>query len=165
MNLTELGLTTEQITSIEKHMQEADASLRAEYERKLVALNEELAKYKPKEKTDIEKAFDERIKALEKREKQVAEKERVQAIKDSLKGKGIPEELASVLDIGDDVDAGVNKVSKILSGMKVGGSYNPNSHVYNKGVTKERFKSMTYMERSRLYNDNPGLYKRLTGQM
>jgi len=165
MDLSKLGLTTEQISSIETHIQEVTGTLKIEYENKLKVLNDELAKYKPEDKTDAEKALDERIKALEDREKEIAAKERLQTIKESLKAKGISEELASILNIGDNVDADIEKVSKILSGMKVNDSYNPSNHAGNKGITKEKFQTMNYMERSKLYSENPELYKSLSGQM
>lgn len=161
MNLTELNLTEEQMASVQKFVQSETDKVRTDYSQKLRTVNEELAKYKPAEKTESEKALEERLKALEDREAELAAKERSQKIVSKIKAKGLPEELAQYLTIGDNIDEDVEKVGAALGNYFLNANYKPESHASNKGITREQFSKMSYMERSKLYKENPELYKML----
>lgn len=161
MNLNELNLTEEQMASVQKFVQSETDKVRTDYSQKLRTANDELAKYKPVEKTESEKALEERLKALEDREAQLAAKERTQQIASKFKEKGLPEELAQYVSIGENIDEDIDKVGAALGNYFLNANYKPESHASNKGLTKEQFRNMSYMDRAKLYKENPELYKML----
>ena len=164
MELTEMNLTEEQMQSVQKYVQSETDKVRTKYSQDLKSVNEELKKYKPVEKTDAEKEIEERLRVLEERETKIAEREKNQSIATKLKEKGLPEELSSLIKIGDDIDADIEKVGSALGKFFLGSNFKPETHSSNKGITKDQFKKMSYIERTKLYNENPELYKMLSSK-
>lgn len=162
MELNELNLSEEQLASVQKYVQSETDKVRTKYSQELKTANDELAKYKPVEKSETEKALEQRLKALEDREAQLNAKERSQQIASKFKEKGLPEELAQYISIGENIDEDVEKVGAALGNYFLNANYKPESHASNKGITREKFSKMSYMERSKLYKENPELYKMLT---
>lgn len=162
MNIEELGLNEEQITAVQKYVQSETDKIRTDYSQRLRTANEEIAKYKPVEKSDTEKALEERIAAIEKKEKDIADRERAMNLSAKLKEKELPENLAKYLNVGDDADAAVDEIAKILGGRFLDGTTKPSTHTTNKGVTKKDFAQMSYLERTRLFQENPELYNTMT---
>lgn len=161
MELNELNLTDEQMATVQKYLQSETDKVRTKYSQELKTANDELAKYKPVEKTESEKAFEQRLKALEDREAELAAKERSNNIASKLKEKGLPVELAQFITIGENMDEDIEKVGTALGNYFLNANFKPESHASNKGITKEQFSRMSYMERSKLYKENPELYKML----
>lgn len=161
MELNELNLSEEQLASVQKYVQSETDKVRTDYSKKLKTANDELAKYKPVEKSETEKALDERIKALEAKEAELNAKERNQQIASKLKAKGLPEEFAQFITVGEDIDSDIEKVGTALGNYFLNANFRPESHASNKGTTKEQFKRMSYMERAKLFRENPELYKML----
>ena len=122
-------------------------------------MNEELNQYKPKEKSDAEKALEERIAALEAKEKELANKEKAMTIANKLKEKELPEGLAQYLSVGEDVDKAIDEVGALFGNYFLNGSNKPGNHTTNKGITKADFKKMSYIERSKLFQENPQLFE------
>lgn len=162
MELKIEGLTQEQMTQVEKLIQSETDKVRTDYSNRLRTANEELAKYKPEEKSDSEKALEARLSALEAREKEIAQKERSMQITSKLKEKGLPETLAEYLNIDEDVDGTIDKVGTSLGNYFLNGSNKPSNHQTNRGLTKEDFKKMSYAERAKLFQENNELYKALS---
>lgn len=163
MEITDIqGLTEEQISLVEKLVQSETDKVRTDYSAKLKTATEELAQYKPKEKSASELALEERISALEKREKEIADRERSITVADKLKAKGLPAELSGFLNLGDDVDAGIEKVGTALGNYFLNNGDKPGGHSTNKGVTKEQFQNMSYSERAKLFQENKELYQALS---
>lgn len=156
-----MNLTDEQLANVQKYVQSHEDRIRTDYSKRLKDANDELAKYKPKEKSDEEKALEERITALENKEKELASKEKAMTIANKLKEKGIPTELAQYLSVGDDVDETVEKVGALFGNYFLDGTVKPTNHITHKGITREDFKRMGYAERAKLYSENPELYKAL----
>ena len=161
MELNEMNLTEEQLTMVQKYVQSETDKVRTKYSQDLKTANEELAKYKPVEKSETEKALEARLKALEDKEAELNAKERSQMIASKFKEKGLPEELASFINIGENIDEDVEKVGTALGSYFLNANYKPESHANNKGITKEQFKSMSYMERTKLFQENPELFNAL----
>lgn len=162
MELTELNLSEEQLTIVQKYVQSETDKVRTKYSNELKTANEELAKYKPVAKTETEIALEQRLKALEDKEAELNAKERSQKIASRLKAKGLPEELASFITVGEDIESDVDKVGAALGNYFLNANFKPESHASNKGITREQFKRMSYMERTKLYKENPELYKMLS---
>lgn len=161
MELNIEGLTQEQIEAVTKLVQSETDKVRTKYSSELKTVNDELAQYKPKQKSDAEKALEERITALENREKELASKEKAMTIANKLKEKGIPTELAQYLSVGDNVDETVEKVGALFGNYFLDGTSKPTNHNTHKGITREDFKRMGYAERAKLYSENPELYNAL----
>lgn len=162
MELNEMNLTEEQMANVQKLLQSHEDRIRTDYSKKRKDAETELAKYKPAEKTDSEKALEERIAALEAREEKIAAQERAIEVADKLKEKGLPKELAEFLTVGDDVDVAIEKVSKALGNYFLSGSNKSSTHATNRGVSKQDFKKMSYAERAKFFQENITLYETLT---
>lgn len=161
MDIKELNLTDEQLAEVQKLLQSHEDRIRTDYSKKLKDANDELAKYKPVEKSDAEKALEDRISALEAKEKELANKEKAMTIANKLKDKGIPTDLAKYLSVGDDMDKTIDEVGALFGNYFLNGSNKPGNHNTNKGITKKDFQKMSYMERSKLFQENPTLYEAL----
>ena len=161
MNIDELNLTDETKAQVEKLLQSETDKIRTEYSQKLKTVNEELNQYKPKEKSDAEKALEDRISALEAKEKELANKEKAMTIANKLKEKELPEGLAKYLSVGDDMDKTIDEVGALFGNYFLSGSNKPSNHTTNKGITKKDFQKMGYMERTKLFQENPTLYEAL----
>jgi hypothetical protein len=161
MTIEELKLSDEQITGVNKLIQSAEDRIRTDYAKRLKDVNDELAKYKPVEKSEAEKALEKRIASLEAREREIADKERSMTIANKLKDKGLPSELAQFLNVGDDVDKTVESVGAALGSYFLDGSNKPGNHTTNRSITKQDFKRMSYSERAKLFAENPQLYQAL----
>ena len=159
MNIEELNLSDETKAQVEKLIQSETDRVRTEYSQKLKTVNEELNQYKPKEKSDAEKALEERISALEAKEKELANKEKAMTIANKLKEKELPEGLAQYLSVGDDVDKTIDEVGALFGNYFLNGSNKPSNHNTNKGITKKDFQKMSYMERTKLFQENPQLFE------
>lgn len=161
MNIEELNLSDETKEQVEKLLQSETDKIRTEYSQKLKTVNEELNKYKPKEKSDAEKALEERITALENREKELANKEKAMTIANKLKEKELPEGLAQYLSVGDDMDKTIDEVGALFGNYFLSDINKPGNHNTYKGITKKDFQKMGYMERTKLFQENPTLYEAL----
>ena len=156
-----MNLTDEQLANVQKYVQSHEDRIRTDYSKKLKDANDELAKYKPVEKSDAEKALEDRISALEAKEKELANKEKAMTIANKLKEKELPEGLAQYLSVGDDVDKAIDEVGALFGNYFLNGSNKPSNHNTNKGITKKDFQKMSYMERTKLFQENPTLYEAL----
>lgn len=163
MELNIEGLTQEQIEAVQKIIQSETDKVRTKYSSELKTVNDELAQYKPKQKSDSELALEQRIANLEAKEKEVANKERAMTIADKLKAKGLPGKLAQYLNVGEDIDGSIDKVGDALGNYFLGQVSNPSgNHTTNKGITKADFAKMSYSERAKLFQENNELYKALS---
>lgn len=160
MELNELNLTEEQLANVQKYVQSETDKVRTKYSQDLKTANEELAKYKPKEKTQEEKDLETRIRNLELKEAELSAKEKNVRIKSKLEEKGLPTGLADYLHLETDED--IEKVGSELANYFLNNGIKPTNHAKSKPVTKEQFKTMSYAQRAQLYKDNPDLYKALS---
>lgn len=162
MELNEMNLTEEQLANVQKLLQSHEDRIRTDYSKKLKDAETELAKYKPQEKSASEKALEERIAALEAKEKELANKEKAMAIAGKLKEKDLPEDLAKFLNVTDDMDSTIDEVAKLFGGHFLDKTNKPTNHNTNKGVSKAEFKKMSYAQRAKIYQENPQLYEALS---
>lgn len=162
MNFEELGLTEEQIEVVSKAIQSEGDKVRTKYSKELNELKSELNKYKPVEKTDAEKELEQRQKELEQKERELANKEKSYLIKDKLAEKGLPSELAKFINVNDDVETTIEELGGTLNNYFLKNNHIPSNHNKSEGITKEQFKRMSYVERAKLFETNPELYKILS---
>ena len=158
MTLDEMNLTDEQLAQVTKYVQSETDKVRTDYSQKLKTVNEELSKYKPVEKSASELALEEKMKALEEKEKELSKRENSINLENKLTAKGLPKELAQYLNVGENEDEVLTKIGElVLSNGNV-----PSNHSKSTGVTKDEFKKMNYIERAKLFQSNPELYKALS---
>ena len=162
MNIEELNLSDETKAQVEKLLQSETDKIRTEYSQKLKTVNEELNQYKPKEKSETEKALEERIAKLEAREKEINAREQSMTLASKLKEKNLPTELAKYINVGDDMDKTIDEVGAMFGNYFLDGTNRPTNHSTNKGITKKEFQKMGYAERAKLYSENPQLYEALS---
>ena len=162
MELSEMNLSEDQLANVQKFLQSETDKVRTKYSTELKGVNDELTKYKPKDKSESDIALEQRIAALEAKEKEIANKEKSLTVASKLKEKGLPEELASYLAIGDDVDKTIESVGTSLGNYFLNNGNKPTNHTTNKGLTKTDFKKMSYGERAKLFQESPELYKALS---
>jgi hypothetical protein len=158
MTLDEMNLTDEQLAQVTKYVQSETDKVRTDYSQKLKTVNEELSKYKPAEKSASELALEEKMKVLEEKEKELSKRENYINLENKLTAKGLPKELAQYLNIGENEDEVLTKIGElVLSNGNV-----PSNHSKSTGVSKDEFKKMNYIERAKLFQSNPELYKALS---
>lgn len=160
MDIKELNLTEEQLEQVQKYAQSEADKVRTKYSTQLKEVTDELNKYKPVEKTEAEKTLEARIKALEEKEQELSKKEKQVQIKAKLDELGLPSGLADYLSFKDDED--IEKVGGELATYFLENGNKPSNHGKNQKFTKEQFKSMSYVQRAQLYQENPELYKALS---
>lgn len=162
MELNEMNLSEEQMAEVQKLLQSHEDRIRTDYSKKLKDANDELAKYKPVEKSDEEKALEERVATLEAKERELAEREKAMTIANKLKEKELPVDLAKYLNVGEDIDATIEELGTVFGNYFLEGSNKPTNHNTYKGLTKKDFVQMSYGERAKLYAENPTLYSALS---
>ena len=124
-------------------------------------IQDELEGLKPKQKTQAEIELEERIKALEDRERAIAEQEKATAFRNSVKEKGIAEELIPFLNAEVDLDV----LSGVMKELQLASSFEPNvPRGEPSGITKEQFQKMGYQQRVELMESNPALYSKLANE-
>lgn len=167
MELTELNLSAEQLEGVnsilESRIQSEGDKIRGKYSKEIKTYETQLEELKaklPVEKTESEIALENRLKAIEDREKEVAKKEQLTNLQKQLSDKGLNGELAKYLNIaeGTDLETYLNEIVEVV-GKQATNSYKPKSHeTTNTTITKEQFRKMNVMERTNLYNTNKELY-------
>lgn len=164
MDIKELNLNEEQLTAVNKLLQSEGDRVRTEYSTKLKEVNGELEKYRPKEKSDAEKDFEQRLLSLEQKEKELTQMETKTKLKNKFAEKGLPSELSDFISVGDEqLDEVVDKLSNTLGNHYLQQGYKPQSHAKKEVVTKEQYKNMSYLERVKLEKENPELIKQFRG--
>ncbi|PJI07665.1 MULTISPECIES: hypothetical protein [Clostridium] len=137
--------------------------VRTEYSKKLKTTEDELNKYKPKEKSQAEIELENRLKVLEDKEKEVSKKERLLNISDELEKQGLPKQLNKYLLEVKDTATEINSLKEIFNNAKLDNSFKPQSHASTKdSITKEQFLKMGYTDRLNLFKSNKDLYDRLS---
>ena len=155
-------LSGEEFVELEKFIQSSEDKIRTKYSTEKKALEDELAKYKPKDKTDAEKALEAKMKELQDKEAELSKKEREYKLQETLTANNLPKDLAKYIN-GDDIDTIGKEIGAILNQHLLNNGFKPNNHKStDTTITKDKFKKMNYSEREKLFNDNPELYKKLS---
>lgn len=161
MELETLNLSDEQLAGVQQILQSEGDKIRTKYSNELRTVKEELNQYKPAQKSDAEIQFENRMKELEAREQKLLAKERQAELSTKLNELGLPTELGQYLNLGEDVDAGLEAVSVAINGYLLNNGSKPTNHSKQQSISKSDFKKMSYGEKAQLFQDNPELYKAL----
>lgn len=158
-----MEFTPEQQAEVDKLIQSEQDKVRTEYSKKLKETQDELVKYKPKEKSEAELTLEARLKALEDKEKEVSRKEKTLDIAKKLDEQGLPSTLSKYLVGAEDVETEIGNLKQVFNSNLIDSSFKPKAH--NGGgdaITKEQFLKMNYADRVNLFKTNEDLYKRLS---
>ncbi len=145
------GMSVEEFNeAIERVVQSETDRVRTDYSRQIKELEEKI----PQEKSPIEIELDERLKVIEK-------KEREYRLIEKLEEKQLPRGLSKYLAVGDDeIESIGDELGKILSNIITDNSYKPMGHKKTESVvTKEQFKQMGYSQREKFAEEHPELYQ------
>lgn len=161
MKLEDLNIEDKELLeNLKKVIQGAEDTVRTEYSKKL----KELEKKLPKEKSPEELSLEERLKALEDRDKELSKRERKLNAEGILKDKGLDTKLSKYLSLDgvEDLETYINEVAEVI-GKQSKVNYNPKGHKSsNSVITKDQFKKMSLMEKQKLYETDKETYLALT---
>lgn len=153
-----ITLTTDELS---KRIQSETDKVRTKYSKEIKELKAKIEELTPEQKSQTEIDLENRLKALE-------ERERKMALNESLTAQGLSTGFSGYLK--DDTD--IEVFSKFLKGIidnevskrVKNDNYKPDNHKSGDSITKEDFDKMGYGERAKLFNENPEFYKYLSGK-
>ena len=139
-------------TDYAKAIQSAEDKLRTSYSAKIKDLESKL----PHEKSDAEKDYQQRLAALEAKEKKMA-------LQESLANKKLDNSFADYLRDDVDIDKFGTVIDNLVNTRLAQTGFRPSGHTDNVGISKEQWAKMSYSEKQELYNSNPELAKKFMG--
>ncbi len=148
------GMTVEEFNqAIEKTVQSETDKVRTDYTKQIKDLEVKL----PKEKSQSEIELEERIKNVEKKEREFK-------LIEKLEEKKLPKGLSKFIAVGDDeLESIGDELGKILSSIISDNSFKPTGHKKTETViTKEQFKQYGYTQREKFATEHPELFEQYT---
>jgi hypothetical protein len=149
--------TTYTEEDVAKLIQSASDKVRTEYSAKL------------KEKEDSSSTYETKLKELEQKEQEIAKKEKMFKVSETLKNNGLDSQLSKYLNLEgvEDIESYTKEVAgviqKHITDSAINNSFKPSNHVGNKdAISKDDFMKMSYADRVNLFKSNEELYKRLS---
>lgn len=184
ININETVEETENTETKTYSQEEVLALLQSETDKRVTAaLKKQQAKYEKKlslskldgdEREKAEK--DNRIAELEELVAQMNTERNKSELKSVLSSRGLSAEFADIISISDDLEASQGNIDKLDKLFKAavkaeverriaanGSSVRGNGSTSTDSITKETFSKMSLVEQSKIYQTNPELYKKLTG--
>ncbi|WP_123052966.1 DUF4355 domain-containing protein [Clostridium sp. JN-1] len=150
-------------SDLDKILQSETDKVRTEYSKKLKDATDEINKYKPKDKSEAEIEMEKRLKILEDKEKEVAQKEKVLNVSNKLEEKGLPKQLSKYLVGAEDLETSITEIKELFNNAQINSGFKPDSHKSKEdSITKEQFKKMGVVDRMNLFRTNEELYKKLS---
>ena len=139
-------------TDYAKAIQSAEDKLRTSYSAKIKDLESKL----PHEKSDAEKDYQQRLAALEQKEKKMA-------LQESLANKKLDNSFADYLRDDVDIDKFGTVIDNLVNTRLAQTGFRPSGHTDNVGISKEQWAKMSYSEKQEFYNSNPELANKFMG--
>jgi len=139
-------------TDYDKAIQSAEDKLRTTYSAKIKELESKL----PHEKSDAEKDYEQRLAALEAKEKKIA-------LQESLANKKLDNSFADFLKDDADIDSFNTTIDTLVKQRITDAGFKPSGHTDNVGISKEQWAKMSYSEKQEFYNSNPELANKFMG--
>ena len=140
-------------TDYDKAIQSAEDKLRTSYSAKIKELESKL----PKDETDEEKDYKQRVAALEAKEKKMA-------LQESLANKKLDSSFAEYLKNDVDVDKFGTVINNLVNSKLAQTGFKPNGHTANVGISKDQWAKMSYSQKQEFYNSNPELANKFMGR-
>ena len=140
-----------------KAIQSAEDKLRTNYSKQIKEMQAKIDELTPKEKSDSEIDFENRLKTLEAKEKKIA-------LQESLQSKNIDKSIADFLRDDVDIEGFNTVIENLVSDRVKAAGYKPTGHSSNESISKDKWATMSYHEKQEFYNSNPELAKRFMGK-
>lgn len=140
-----------------KAIQSAEDKLRTSYSKQIKELQTKITDLTPKEKSESEIDFENRLKALDAREKKIV-------LQESLQSKNINKSIADFLKDDVDIDGFSTVIENLVSDRVKTAGYKPTGHSSNEIISKDKWAKMSYHEKQEFYNSNPELAKKFMGK-
>lgn len=155
-------LSQEEFTELERYLQGEGDKVRTKYSTEKKALEDELLKYKPKDKTEQEVEIEKKMKELQDKESALLQKEKQNKLQETLSANNLPKDLYKFI-AGDDAETVGKEIANILNTHLLNNGFKPNNHKStDTTITKEQFKKLSYTDRAKLAEQSPELYKKLS---
>ena len=138
----------------EKSIQSAEDKLRTKYSKQIKEMEEKITELTPKEKSENELA-------LEKRLAEVTAKEQRLSMIDTLVSKNIDKGLVDFLKSDADIDSFEKVISSMVNKRLADSGYKPTNHNSNESISVDKWRKMSYSEKTAFYDANPELAKQL----
>lgn len=148
-----------------KFTQSETDKVRTSYSKQIKDYEDKLKGLIPVAKSDAEIAMEQRLLALEGKEKEVGAKEKLLSVSNDLQAQVLPTELAKRLkDVKiEDMETEIGKLKATFDATKLDNTYKPTGHKNdNDSITKEQFSKMSYMQRINLFKSNEELYSKIS---
>lgn len=147
-----LNITQE---DFDKKVQSESDKIRTHYSKEIKKLEDKIKELSPVEKSEAEKALDDRLAQLEAKQKEVEDKEHFLTLQTSLQAKNLDKALADYVKADIDVNAFETAITAIVNDRVKGAGYIPTSHQSNAGMTSDKWKNLSYSERVKFQEQNP----------
>lgn len=139
-------------TDFDKAIQSAEDKLRTTYSAKIKDLESKI----PVQKSDAEVEFENRLKALEAKEKKIT-------LQATLQSKNLDSSIADYLKDDVDIDSFNTVLENLVTTRLEKTGYKPTGHSNNEKISKEAWQKMSYSEKQDFYSANPELAKKFMG--
>ena len=146
---------------VDERIQSETDKVRTKYSKKVKALKEtieslekEIENAKPVEKSEQEKDYEQRLQALERREKAAA-------LNEALDAKGIDRSISKYLSMDVNVDELATVLDTIVASQNKKNSFVPSGHKSGATMTPDEFKKLNMEQKEKIYFENPELYRTL----
>lgn len=144
-----------------KRIQSETDKVRTKYSKQIKEFESKIKELTPVEKSQTEIEIENRLHALEERERKIA-------LNESLTAKGLSTEFGGYLKDDTDIEA----FSKFFNGIIDNevkkrvkyDNYKPDNHKSGESITKEEFNKMNYSQKVKIFNENPDLYNYLSSK-
>lgn len=144
----------------DKAIQSAEDKLRTKYSKEIKALETKVSELTPAQKTEAEIALEKRLAALELKEKQTEEKEKLLNLQTALQAHGLDVALADYLTLDVDADAFSEVIEKVVAAKISASGYKPTGHQNNQPITRAEYDKMTYEQKAELFRQDPTIRER-----
>lgn len=145
----------------DKAIQAAEDRLRTKYSKEIKTLQDKITELTPVQKTEAERALEQRLAELERKEKESEEKAKMLSLKDALQTHSLDAGIADYLKTDVDVEAFSAAIEKVAAARLAAQGYKPTGHQTTQPITKAEFDKMSYDQKVELYNRDRETWNRL----
>jgi len=139
-------------SDFDKSIQSAEDKLRTKYSKQIKEMEEKITALTPKEKSENELALEKRLAEVESKEKRLN-------LIDTLVSKNLDKGMADYLKDDADVESFEKLISNMVNKRLADSGYKPNNHQSNESISIDKWRKMSYSEKTNFYNANPELAK------
>lgn len=137
----------------DKAIQSAEDKLRTKYSKEIKELEEKVTALTPKEKSETELALEKRLAEIEAKEKRLN-------LIDTLTSKNLDKGMVDFLKDDADIESFEKLITNTVNQRIAASGYKPTNHQNGETLSVEKWKQMSYSEKTQFYNANPELAKK-----